>query len=191
MGWRFLCHGMGGRRSGAPALAPFQDHYDNLYIVVTGAKGEHAWPCCRCLWSCCCCCRPPHEIDWWWAATARHQRLPDTQGGGCCSELPTGPALPPPPPPKTHSNGHTTRRCLCAVFHLLPYSDCYRMAMRAYPAATYERNAQGQLVPVLKQPAQEVMWCPVDPAPSGAQRARGSPVCPACRSRPRSGSLAG
>lgn len=48
------------------------------------------------------------------------------------------------------------------VFHLLPPSDVYRMALQAYPAAKYD-CVDGQLQPVLLQPPYSVLWCPIDP----------------------------
>eukprot|EP00878_Enallax_costatus_P002734 GHUV01002923.1.p1 GENE.GHUV01002923.1~~GHUV01002923.1.p1 ORF type:complete len:339 (+),score=90.12 GHUV01002923.1:360-1376(+) len=54
------------------------------------------------------------------------------------------------------------------VFHLLPPTDVYRMGLQLYPAAQYTQ-AGGQLQPVLQQPPQQVLWCPIHPEPADPQ----------------------
>jgi hypothetical protein len=63
------------------------------------------------------------------------------------------------------------------IFHLLPPCDAYRMSLTSLPSASYQpRGEDGALIPVLEGDASEeglrqrqrVVWCPIDPRPSGA-----------------------
>jgi hypothetical protein len=69
------------------------------------------------------------------------------------------------------------------VFTLLPPSDLYRMYLAKYPAARFTPGPDGRLVPVLKQPAEQVMWCPVEPQPEGEGLSCATLRCAGCRTR--------
>jgi hypothetical protein len=80
------------------------------------------------------------------------------------------------------------------IFHLLPPTDAYRMALASLPAASFQpRGPGGALVPVLEEGAGSgggggggrVTWSPIDPRPAGGGGRGGA--LPASRPSPRIG----
>eukprot|EP00879_Flechtneria_rotunda_P021792 GHRR01022979.1.p1 GENE.GHRR01022979.1~~GHRR01022979.1.p1 ORF type:complete len:316 (+),score=99.04 GHRR01022979.1:221-1168(+) len=57
------------------------------------------------------------------------------------------------------------------VFYLLPPTDAYRMGLQRYPTAQF-KPVNGRLEPLLQDPPNSVMWCPIHPEPQDLDTAR-------------------